>query len=648
MSKFRSPGRTNTGTSIRGKIGPPIPMPDDDEFPIRTPGAGIATPLGDGIAEPLGLRGSTATDYLTHKIGTPPRDSPEPIHDASVPAQSSIEEPFRRAAQPSPLRTSMGTAPSKISSSKPQRKKSSLRSVLGKLFGKKRKSGSTTSNEKEQRASGLRAEQHRSDPTAFNRSPKDAPSPQKRSASLPINEYNRALRSHSTVIEGFPQYGAEEPNRNSIHADGQTRPRRATTPSRLWTPNKAPGYVDWTGLSPRPASSHVRGSKVFTDEEAEAAIGMAVTSGSHPNRRSRSLGQMREAASLPPIARRRSHEIRYWRESYDPGIISPMSSNKPDTEDPIVLQEESEHLVDVEEQPQPFNFGPMGEMAGMKITQAASLETRVQRLEARMQKADKTLSRLHHPNALVLQDPPKRNPNRIHSTSFTRPTTDTSELSLPAHDRNRETNQPKRDSQNPTRSSSQSRPSTVDTNASYQHSLDTFLPPTITSPNVALISSQETARPLSTSTTIRGIPSSSPTMPKDGVLTVEHYTALTNMILGEQAARHKLEVVVRNLQQQLKVYQMSGPGSFPTPDSNEAANPLSEGLPGGEFSNFEQDDDSSDDEGRYGTDAFQTPREERGNFGDDTFGDVMNEEGSPAPRTMSLSQMTLGKGLQRV
>jgi hypothetical protein len=483
----------------------------------------------------------------------------------------------------------------------------------------------------------------------LNRTTKGTASPQKRSASLPINEYNRALRSHSTVMEDFPENSAHEQNRDSIQADGQTRPRSATTPSRLWTPNRTLGYADWTGLSPRPASSHVRGSRVITDAEAEEAIGMAVTSGSHPNRRSRSLGELRQAAGSPAIARRRSDEIRYWRESYDPGVLSPMSSNKAETEEPIMLADESEHLVEPGEQPQPFNFGPMGEMAGMKITQAASLENRVQRLEARLQKVEKIILRSQdrYPDALQLQDPPKRNPSRIQSKSFTRPGTDNSEISLPKHDRQRETRQPLQKSHSIQNRSSFSRPSTVDTNVSYQQSADAFRPPALPSPNAALYPSQENARPLSTSTTIRGIPSSSPTMAKDAALTIEHYTALTNMILAEQAARQQLEVVVRSLQQQLQTCRTSAPGSFPTPDSNQVVDGLVE-IPGGEFSSFEQDEDSSDDEEGYGTEAFQTPKEGRASYGEDTFGDVMNVDGKSAPRTMSLSQMTLGKGLQRV
>jgi type II secretory pathway component PulJ len=492
----------------------------------------------------------------------------------------------------------------------------------------------------------------------LNRSPKDTTSSQKRSASLPINEYNRALRSHSTATEDFPPHDASiEPARESIQADGYTRPRRATTPSRLWTPNKTPGYVDWTGLSPRPASSHARGSKVVDDAEADAPIGMAVTSGSHPNRRSRSLGEIRETVVAHPIARRRSDEIKYWRESYEPGVLSPMSSNKPEAEEPVLLNEpEVPQEEEPQEPPQPFNFGPLGEMAGMKITQAANLETRVQRLEERMSKMERMMSQRQYRTSgdhVQLQDPPKRESRNERSSSITRPSTDNSEPSLPKH-RSREPHRqylqdPALHSQQRSSSYGSSRPSTISTHNSYHPSFESFSPPTVPVPDAALSSGQNTARPLSTSTTIRGIPSSSPTMAKDAPLTGEHYVVLTNMILAEQAARQQLEAVVRTLQQQLQSLQSANSASYPTPGSDHPGDPVSEGtVVGGEFSSFEQDD-SSDDEGRYLHDeVYQTPNEERGRFGDEIFGVVTshNEGMKGEPRTLSLSQITLGKGMQ--
>jgi hypothetical protein len=464
------------------------------------------------------------------------------------------------------------------------------------------------------------------------------------------------LRSHSTATEDFPN-AENETNLESIHADGQRRPRRATTPSRLWTPTRAPGYGgDWTGLSPRPASSHARGSRVISDPEAETAagIGMAVTSGSHPKRRSRSVGEMREAAAARTVARRRSDEIRYWRESYDPGILSPMSSNKAEAEEPIVIDEPEENRdEEPQEQPQPFNFGPLGEMAGMKITQAASLDTRVRRLEERMLKMERVLYRGQNRTSadpLIKQD---------RSSSVPRPTTDSSEISLPKRPRHpghreaqpHQQNQENKPHGSQIRSSSygSSRPSTVSTHISYHPSFDTFSHPTIPMSEPLVSSSQNiAARPLSTSTTIRGVPSSSPTLPKDGHFTAEHYTALTNLILAEQAARQQLEAVVHNLQQQLHALRSSASAPYPTPGSDHPAEALHGGsAAGGEFSSFEQDD-SSDDEGRYMQEDFQTPNETGGNFGDEIFGEVRDHHGDAktAPRTLSLSQITLGRNAQ--
>lgn len=459
---------------------------------------------------------------------------------------------------------------------------------------------------------------------------------------MPINEYNRALRSHSTAIEDFPN-AENETNLESINADVQRRPRRATTPSRLWTPTKAPGYGDWTGLSPRPASSHARGSSVNPDAEADTAagIGVAVTSDNHPKRRSRSLGEMREAAEVHPVARRRSDEIRYWRESYEPGILSPMSSQKAEAEESVLMDEpEDSREKEPQEQPQPFNFGTLGEMAGMKITHAASLDNRVRALEERMLKMERVLFSRQNRNST------DQLPNR--SSSAPRPSSDNSQVLLPKHQRHRE--QPRQQAQESRPQGSQkrsssygsSRPSTVSTHISHHSSFDTYSHPTIPSSDPPLSSSQSTTRPLSTSTTIRGAPSCSPTLPKEGNFTAEHYTTLANMILVEQAARQQLEAVVHSLQQQL--HALRSTASRPARGSNRPAHLQRAGAAaGGEFSSFEQDE-SSDDEGRYLQEDFQTPNEPGGHFGDEIFGGDDHGETKSAPRTLSLSQITLGKG----
>ncbi|KAG0651086.1 hypothetical protein D0Z07_2364 [Hyphodiscus hymeniophilus] len=614
MSKFRGAGiwksdapvRTNTGGSIRGRISAPI-IVDDDEFPIREPGTGIATPLPkDSMERPFSLKSATGSVHDFQPECATSNGTGDSSR-ASLPPQPAYDPPPPPMDQPSALRNTMASSPSSLSNGKPHRKKSSLSAVFRRLFGAKKRKDSSSFNTTIQGPGGSKAGQHRSDPSALTRNPKDLSPPQKRSASLPINEFNIALRSHSNALEDFPL--EEGTNRESIQADGQIRPRRATTPSRLWAPNKSRGYGDWTGLSPRPASTHGRDSKLISDVDANAAVGIAVTSGSHPNRRSRSLGELRDFGTANITIRRRSDEIKYWRESYDPGLLSPMSSNKADAEEPIQLDLPQMPQEVPQEQPQPFNFGPMGEMAGMKITQAASLETRVQRVEDRMVQMEKAIYQLYHRTAreaVIFQEPPKKNLRRERSASTKRPRTDESEIILPTQPRYRELHPP---AGNPLEA------------RSGLHLM------------VAV-------RPLSTSTTIRGVPSSSPTMSKDAHLTGEHYTVLTNMILAEQAARQDLEATVQSLQQQLQVLGSGGAASCQTPGSNMLARPLKAGD-GNQFSSFEQDD-SSDDEGRYVQDVFQTPMEERGMFSDEIFGGVNGTDAKSPRRTLSLSRMTRG------
>lgn len=591
MSKFKAAPkwkkepleRTITGASIRAKgISGPIPLPDDDEFPIRTPGTGIATPLGeDGVEKQL-FRRESVVDRPDSTVLVPGNTATidfggQTIEEGDTP---NIRPPVRESSPPQDRRSvAQASLSSKPASSvgKPQRKKSSLKVVLGRLFGRKQKASPSTNPI-------VRAEQHRSDPSALNRSPKENAVSQQRSTSLPVNEFSRALRSHSVAIDNLPSLGENNDGRESSLS--QSRPRRSST-SRMWTPNKIPGLGDWTGLSPRPASSHARDSRFIGDHDDEENIGVAVTC--HPNRRSRSVGELRGSTPAKVLSRRRSDEIRYWRESYDPGLMSPMSSNKAENEEQFMMNEREQTPEGEPERPtQPFNFGVMGEMAGMKITQAASLESRVLRLEKKIYEMERTVSQVLARSSIVLQAPPSRISKRGRSDSANRPKTGDSDMSLPTHQVHRGAVQQGHSSNSGSqfRSSSygSTRPSTTSTNNSYltfEHA---------SSREQIEHVSQQTARPLSTSTTIRGIPSSSPTHAKDGALTSEQYTALANMVIAEQTARQNLEAIVQGLQQQLHTVLMrsSKPISYPTPISGGA----------GVFSSFETDD-SEDEEGQF-------------------------------------------------
>lgn len=457
------------------------------------------------------------------------------------------------------------------------------------------------------------------DPSALNRHPPEQGSASKRSASLPITEFNRALRSHSIVAQDIPQsVRSSLANRDSVQSNPQRRSRRATTPSRIWTPNKTPGYVDWTGLSPRPASTHARGSGIISDAEARQ-IGTAVTSGSlsrNMNRRSRSLGEMRNSAGA--VARRRSDEIKYWRESYDATMLSPVSSHKPD--EPILVDEDSSRDKPPQDPPQPFNFGPLGALSGMKITEVASLETRVQRLEDRMLNVE----REQHPiGSRSTQNTPRK-------SSIPRPKTKDSETSIPMSSRFRH-QQEQMYLQEPVPQIYSRRRSTVNSQNNSYYPYD---------PSADAQAESTLVRPLSTSTTIRGLPSS-PSRSRDGLLTAEHFTTLTNLIISEKAARQNLESLVISLQDQIRSLQ------------SPRISALNENLdPNTAFSTFERHN-SSDDfrRERYGDEpeeVFETPMEFAGSkrFGDEVFGGAAEENG--APRTLSLSQITMNKNGQYV
>lgn len=483
-------------SSIRGRISGPIPISgagEDDEFPIRSPGSGIAIPASNDDEFPIRKPGSrtAASQPLPEEIQEPQElRSPEASHSAvslsvgnvhstqnttghtEPPSQPALEpqggirtvsgnngnraSPQRGSPVPAPRThatsavrySTLSEAPTTHSrNDTPSRKKSSLRAALGRLFGRKKKSsGSQGSSSTSGRASGTTSlTQHRSDPSALSR---DRVSEPKRSTSLPITEYDRALRSHSV---GPDDLIAVNSARNSTQQAsdsgkfGHSRKRAVTASGRLLppfspSPTSRRGDGDWAGgLSPRPASTHGRGSRVDPGElDDPSEIGRAITSdsggGFGMRRRSRSLSGLQDVlgairTSSEHETRRRSDEIRYWRESYDQGFLSPLSSKGPDDfehgQDDVhdnnherdrgqeqdsaasvpgndnygaakpTLHETQQPSPDVP--PQPFNFGSISkDMIGMKITQAASIDMRLGGLEARMVRLERVVEQLCH------------------------------------------------------------------------------------------------------------------------------------------------------------------------------------------------------------------------------------------------------------
>jgi hypothetical protein len=223
------PGQHNGQSSIRGRISGPIPIPsagDDDEFPIRSPGSGIAIPASKDDEFPIRKPGSgIATTYplveepqethsqvQIHQLQPPPQsgisaislsgshtdDTQNSTSNQEAPSQMAPEPPLETrapsghyATRTSPQRTSpQRTSPARTSPTvrrtnavstlrnstaseaptaqskegMPKRKQSTLRTALGRLFGRKKKFlDNQGSSHASGRASGtLGSTQHRS------------------------------------------------------------------------------------------------------------------------------------------------------------------------------------------------------------------------------------------------------------------------------------------------------------------------------------------------------------------------------------------------------------------------------------------------------------------------------------------------------
>ncbi|KAF9879901.1 hypothetical protein CkaCkLH20_02712 [Colletotrichum karsti] len=685
--------RSMTGQSIRGKISGPIPIPNpvDDEFPMRNPGTGIATPVTAGDMREQQMNPPQADPVAGSTVSVPhPEVSQVPRTDSvAVPpgtgstsgssptsathTHTNSPQSQRRTNMSSNLRYSAVSASSEqtgASKDRPQRKKSTLRGALGKLFGRKKKNGSqgsydsqrvstynpTTQTQTQTQTQNL----HKSDPSALNRAKESEP---KRSASLPITEYDRALRSHSI---GPQDITTIESVRNSLNIDpAQSSRKRAATStiSQIYSaPFRREGEL--AGLSPRPASTHVRGSRLFhSDDDDPEEIGRAITSDVGHKRRSRSLSGLNNPEVRADL-RRRSDEIRYWRQSYDQGFgASPASTYPPDHENqfagiaPMDMPESPVSPIEqaqtpIHTPPQPFSFGNlthMNVMAGMKITQAASIETRIETLESRMQRMEDVVTQLCNSvpgfqvqvNQPVRPAPPVPGSNPSQSSTATNPVIQ--------------------------QVARQSAPSSRYSNSAQSNTSFGEAPTYVGSLHIPTGMNRPTSN-----STIRGV-TSLPAMPRTDAgrttetFTADHYTMLLALLETERSSRQALESQVKKLTRRINM--ISGPTGQGRMSLQMEPPPTAKSF--GSVSAF--DHDSSDEEDaatrnrRYlaedsgvGTgvgdddsysEVFATPREEQphsyGAFGEELHEDDEDPVRKKAARTLSLSQMTLGKKSSR-
>ncbi|KAI0871056.1 hypothetical protein GGS24DRAFT_77956 [Hypoxylon argillaceum] len=635
MGLFKSASNAGRGrpspppppSNIRGKISGPIPIPEE-EFPMRAPGSGIAQEGRPNQLEPATQRDSAAVSTNTSlhpsredKTGSPAQSGPSHSSTNSTAAR-------RRTNRSSTLRYSTVSDATDMAS--PTRKKSSLRAAFGRLFRKRNKKQTSRPVSDSEAQVDPSNDHHRSDPVVGDRERINSESEPKRSASLPVTEFNKALRSHSI---GPDDYMAIHSARNSLQSDSVFLRRRAATASDGPVISRLRDQsLDISGLSPRPASAQGHD----TDEYDPESIGRAVSVDYLTSRRrSRSLSQLNDVAEGQAVVRKRSEEIRYWRASQTPG---PLSSNQSISvrEEPEIseMTEPTEQTIETHETheipeivlpvipPEPFHFGSM---SNMRITQAASLEERVASLEVKNQKLERLVSQLFQVVPGIDQYADTLRHAALHTT-YPATTSAVVETTL------RHNAPAGADPLSPSYSVSEQ------SNVSFEDE-KTFIgsihPPT-----------REAPRPIS-NVTIRGT-ASLPSFPKDGsgAFTMDHYDTLKALLDAERVLRQSLEVRVTKLAHAVDMM------------SRTRQNPDRGTYLGGypNVSAFDHDDDD-EYEGTEppsasldnASDAFETPLEEQRQMhsydvSDDSVQDGADDNARKrAARTLSLGQLTLGK-----
>lgn len=656
--------------SIRGHISGPIPIPDpdplDDEFPIRdrplttTNVAEAHSRLVTNDADTVPRRtahhlvgtryasdSSGSTGHDTFRCQTPDIASSAAAHTSTsqtssrnVPSQLRHSNPVSDAGSRGDERNSQGQPQG------PQGKKSSIRSTLSKLFGRKNKSrpdkddeprlpsGETTST----KSTGAPNTQHKSvgdfpcpaSCNATKRKPKQDPTGQKppplviepkRSFSMPITEYDRALRSHSIGPEDVM---AIQSARNSLSADARLSGKRMSlfdSPTHPASPRRA-GGSKLTGLSPRPASSQDR-TRLTGFNEDPGDIGRAISSDSRGvKRRSRSLTFTPSLDLAPPpaprdVIRRRSAEIRYWRESYAAPFSSPtstvadeecmqlpiqstempkpepqqqraqlaqpppraepeplqepLSGSLPIVEERVVTPPQSTVIYQAgeEEREKPRNKSTARSIDDAGLVEPVSVETRVSNLETRMSRLEgivlqlgTSLSVLRQPNQETRPSGPR--PVHVQTNNYA-----VDSMLLQASEMGGFVGERRR---------SVSRPSTCRSDTSKM----TFGDVGEVTPRATIISPT-----ISSSQHQRGAAEETVRHSAEGV-TFEHYTNLLALLETERSTREALEAQVRNLGHQLHLISKSM--AYTSTDQSDSPS-LNRSL--GEMSVFDHDDEDN-------------------------------------------------------
>lgn len=309
------------------------------------------------------------------------------------------------------------------------------------------------------------------------------------------------------------------PHPQRIAPERPARPRRASVPSLVLNRQEMEAVdAAMTDLGlPNPPEHTIDAQN----------IGFAVTNGSNPKRRSRSVGAFRDTEHrMSPIQwrkwRRRSDEIKYWRQSTDltslgglKSLDSPIMGQKDDVEN----ADEDDHNIG--EHNVAFNFGLPG--VPMQDQERIGLEERIITLEIKLMDFEYAISKLQAGST---------SPSRRHSQFDTEG--QESVNSYVSSDRRAAPIEP-----SPT--------------------IPQTSPPA--SPSKFAHDTNPKPRPTSIATTLKPSHSGHTTHHKGSIdqsthsslasLTIDHYTTLITLIRHEQSARMRLEQQVSVLQGRL-------------------------------------------------------------------------------------------------
>ncbi|MCJ1286445.1 hypothetical protein MMC26_005790 [Xylographa opegraphella] len=415
----------------------------------------------------------------------------------------------------------------KSSPSTKKRKNGSLRMIVRKLFGRK--------SVKSQISLPTPTKNLEHDPSAFITSP--------RAVSLPIQEISRtsALGSHSPFnLPAGPRVvsGATDVPERSV-----ARPRGASLPSVIMNPPE-PVVLPAGEASPKAEQAAAR-----TEEDEN--IGFAVTSGSNPKRRSRSADAFYDATRghrLSPIQwrqwRRRSDEIKYWRDSV---AESPALKSKFDDDDgssvegapeeaPAPVAETGDQEDDINRDT--FDFGILA--TSMQEQEPVSIEERVVTMEVKLMDLEYAISKIQAQSHSPVNLPPdvKQSAVRGRSPSL-RSTASESSLQARAMEQSTSTNEGSESTQPTSQSSNEP----------------------VGKQKVRPISNAPTIRPAKVDPQSPKVQDSPPKRNRNSItsLTIDHYTTLIGLIRREQAARIRLEDQVTDLQRQIMSMKTASP-----------------------------------------------------------------------------------------